>query len=106
MSGMITAVAAMVAVSAYSAYSSNQNANKSLKAQNAAQDEARQNAAKQEKAADEATNANNMKSPDTGAMMSAALQAGRGGVSSTMLTGASGIDPNKLNLGKNTLLGQ
>lgn len=97
---------AMVVASLYSAYSSNQNAKKSLAQQNAAQNEARQQAAAQEKAADEANNQQNMKSPDTNAMMSAAMMSGKSGVSGTMLTGAQGVEKDKLGVKRNTLLGQ
>jgi hypothetical protein len=61
--------------------------------------------AKQMAASEQAINKASQKSPDTSAILSAASQAGKGGASGTMLTGAQGIDPNLLNLGKNTLLG-
>ena len=60
----------------------------------------------QEKAADEATNAQSMKSPDTNAMMSAAMMSGKSGVSGTMLTGSQGVEKDKLNTKRSTLLGQ
>ena len=101
-----------VAGSAYSANQSSKNSKKALAQQESAQNDARLAAAKQEqqalkaeKSATEAENAANMKMPDTGAMMSGASQAGRGGASSTMLTGAQGVDPKKLQLGKSNLLG-
>jgi len=50
-------------------------------------------------------NAQNMSLPDTGAMMSSAMLSGKAGQSGTMLTGAKGIDKNKLELQRNTLLG-
>jgi len=55
--------------------------------------------------ADEANNQANAKSPDVSAMLSANLAAGRSGASGTMLTGAGGIDPTLLTLGKSSLLG-
>jgi hypothetical protein len=106
MSGLTAAVWAMAAVSAYSAVSSNQNAKKAAKQQESAQSDAKQQALAQEKAADEATNQQNMKSPDTGAMMSAAMMSGKAGVSGTMLTGAQGVEKDKLNTKRSTLLGQ
>lgn len=106
MSGTITAYVALAAIAGYGAVSSNKNAKKSLAAQNDAQKEARQQALAQEKAADEASNAQNMKSPDTNAMMSAAMMSGKSGVSGTMLTGAQGVDKDKLNTKRSTLLGQ
>lgn len=96
---------AALVVSAYGAYSSNQNAKKSQKMQEVAQQEAKQQAEKQEKASDQALNAANMKSPDIGGLLAAAASGNRSGQTSTMLTGPSGIDPNKLKLGKSTLLG-
>ncbi len=55
--------------------------------------------------ADIATNRANQKTPDIGAMLAGNQQAAQGGISGTMLTGPSGIDPTTLQLGKNTLLG-
>lgn len=99
------AMAAAVAVSAYSAYSQNQNSKKAMAQQESAQRQAEQNALKQEKAADEASNAANMRSPDTAAMMSSAMLSGKSGQSGTMLTGAQGVTKDKLGVQKNTLLG-
>lgn len=45
------------------------------------------------------------KAPDVNALLAAAQEAAKGGPSSTMLTGPSGIDPSALTLGKSTLLG-
>lgn len=64
------------------------------------------NVDKQEKASEMAANRANQKSPDTGSILDAARQAGKSGVSGTMLTGPAGVDPALLSLGKNTLLGQ
>lgn len=97
---------AMIVASVYSTVSSNKNAKKALKQQESAQSEAKQTALAQEKAADEASNAQNMKSPDTNAMMSAAMMSGKSGVSGTMLTGSQGVEKDKLNTKRSTLLGQ
>ena len=105
-SGSTVAIWALAAASAYSAVSSNQNAKKAAKQQESAQNDAKQQALAQEKAADEASNMQNMKSPDTGAMMSAAMMSGKSGVSGTMLTGAQGVEKDKLNTKRSTLLGQ
>lgn len=106
MSGGITATtvlaAAAVAGTAYTIY----NGQKQADAQEKAQNQAQANADKQEKAADQATNRANQKNPDTSAILDAATQAGKGGASGTMLTGAQGVDPATLALGKNTLLGK
>lgn len=95
---MIAAVAASTAV----AYN---NGQEQKKAAEKASQQAEANAKKQEKAADEATNRANQKRADTGAALDAASQSGKAGASGTMLTGPQGVDPNMLNLGKNTLLG-
>lgn len=94
-----------VAVAGASAYSSNRNAKAGLKQQEKAQQQALKQAQAQDAAADQAHNAANMKSPDVGGLLAAAAGGARGGQSSTMLTGPSGIDPNKLALGKSNLLG-
>jgi hypothetical protein len=94
-------VIAAVASTAYSIYSGERAAS----AQNEAQAKAEANAKKTADAADQANNKANQKRPDTGALASANEQAAKGGPSGTMLTGAQGIDPGALQLGKNTLLG-
>jgi uncharacterized protein (UPF0333 family) len=96
---------AMVVASVAGTYTANQNAKKSQKLQEEAQNQAVQQAKKQEAAADQALNAANMKSPDVGGLLAAAAGGNRSGQTSTMLTGPSGIDPNKLKLGKTNLLG-
>jgi uncharacterized protein HemX len=105
MSGAISATAivagAAVAGTAYSVYSGRQQ----KKAQSAAQNEARANALKQEKMADEATNRANQKKPDTMAILDAASQAGKAGMSGTMLTGPQGVSSDAMSLGRSTLLG-
>lgn len=70
-----------------------------------AQKQAKAAAAKQERAAEEANNRANQKGADTMALLSAAQQAGKAGMSGTMLTGPQGVSPSALSLGKNTLLG-
>lgn len=67
--------------------------------------QAQANVLKQEKAADQAFNAQNKKHANTGAALDSATQAGKAGASGTMLTGPQGVDLAALNLGKNTLLG-
>ena len=103
MSGGATAVMAAAAVAGVAiAYN---NGQEQKKAAEKASQQAEANAKKQEKAADEATNRANQKRADTGAALDAASQSGKAGASGTMLTGPQGVDPNMLNLGKNTLLG-
>ena len=108
----ITLAAAALAVAgagtAYQVYSGEQqrSAQKdALNQQREAQNKAEASALKQEKAAEEATNRSLAKRPDTGAILSAAEQASKTGVGSTMLTGSQGVDPSSLALDKKTLLG-
>jgi hypothetical protein len=64
------------------------------------------NAAKQQALlAEQDMNAANKKRASTTGLLSAAQQAGKAGISGTMLTGAGGVDSSKLSLGKSTLLG-
>lgn len=101
MSLAITAVATAVVGTAYSIYSGERNA----RAQASAVAQSEANASRTAALADQANNAANQKRPDTSSILSAASQAGRAGVSGTMLTGPTGVDPNSLTLGKSTLLG-
>lgn len=102
MSWAITAVAAAVAVSAGVSY---YNGQQQAAANKRAMNQAKENAEKQEKLAQEAMGRENQKKPDTNALLSAAQQAGKAGASGTMLTGPQGVDPGSLSLGKSTLLG-
>lgn len=77
------------------------SADQSRKAGNQAADAAQANADQQE----QQFNKLNGKQPDTAALMDQNMQAGKNGPSGTLLTGPRGIDPSKLLLGKNTLLG-
>jgi len=86
------------AVAAYSA-------NKQAGAQKDATNQATANAKATATAAEEANNKANQKKPDSDALLSANLTAGKTGQASTMLTGPAGIDPSTLTLGKTTLLG-
>lgn len=99
---MVMAMAAAAVAGTAVAYN---NGQEQKKAAEKASQQAEANAKKQEKAADEATNRANQKRADTGAALDAASQSGKAGASGTMLTGPQGVDPNMLNLGKNTLLG-
>jgi hypothetical protein len=60
---------------------------------------------KQLKASDENMNRALQKRPNTSRIVDEAAQAGKAGASGTMLTGSMGIDPSKLQLGRNSLLG-
>ena len=101
MSFTITAVAIAAIGTGYSIYAGERSA--SMQAE--AQKQAKANALKQEKAADEANNRANQKTPDTNALLSSAQQLSKMGTAGTMLTGPQGIDPATLQLGKTSLLG-
>lgn len=93
---------AAVAGTAYSIY----NGQQQLSAQKKGQQQALANANAQATAADQAMNKANQKRPDVAAILDAAAQSGRSGVSGTMLTGAQGVNQNSMALGRSTLLGQ
>ena len=97
---------AAVAISAISVGYGVYSGQKAAAAQKNALTQSQNNAQAQASAADQAMNKSNQKTPDTRNSIDAAMSAGRGGQSGTMLTGASGIDPSSLSLGKSTLLGQ
>jgi hypothetical protein len=80
-------------------------AQESLDMQKTAAEQATVQATKQADLAEQANNRANAKSPDITAVLSANEQSAKGGQSSTMLTGPTGVDMSQLNLGKNTLLG-
>lgn len=103
----------MLAISAavgtgYSIYQGEKAASQqeeALRQQQQAQTEAKAQATSQERRSQQAYNAANRKSPDVGSIMAGAEQAAKSGGAGTMLTGPTGVDPNQLALGKNTLLG-
>ena len=105
MSGAITATQVIAAVAGAGLVSSVVQGQQQQKQAKSAAAQAQANAEKQAKVADEQMNQANQKRADPNAALDAALQSGKSGVSSTMLTGAQGIDPNQLSLGKSTLLG-
>lgn len=77
---------------------------KAVKAQERAQEQAVTSAKEVSLASERANNRANAKTPNLIGL--ARDNAGAsGGVGSTMLTGVSGIDPEKMRLGKSTLLG-
>lgn len=93
---------AAVAGTAYSIYNGQQQLSVQKKGQQQALTQANASAT----AADQAMNKANQKRPDVSAILDAATQSGRAGVSGTMLTGAQGVDPSSMSLGRSTLLGQ
>ena len=102
---VVSAVVATVASTA-SSYIQGKKQERMQKKQLAAQESANKKAAAQAEAqqqqADQDYNKANQKKVDTAGIMGRSSQ-GDGG--STLLTGQSGVDPEKLKLGGNTLLG-
>ena len=102
MSYAYVAVAVATAISAGVSYN---NGQQQAKASKTALNQAKESADKQAMLAEQDMNAANKKRANTQGLLSAAMQAGRGGASGTMLTGPQGVDPKQLLLGKSTLLG-
>lgn len=95
--GLGAAAWGAIGTTAVAAYSANEQS----KAGNRAADRAKQAAATQE----QQFNKLNGKRPDLGALTDANSLDSKAGASGTLLTGPAGVDPNKLLLGKTTLLG-
>ena len=76
-----------------------------MRNQRAAQARASRQAEAQATASKAAIRRSEQQAPDVASIMAAAQESGAGGPASTMLTGPAGIDPSKLTLGRNTLLG-
>ena len=97
---------ALVAAAAIAGGAAIYSGEQSRKATNSAADMAQQESEKQlaqtekvAKAQEQATNRAQAKSADSSRILSAAQQAAKGGVSGTMLTGSTGVDPASLMLG-------
>lgn len=78
---------------------------RSLQDQEEAQGMALQESQKERRRADEAYNAANRKQPDVSGMLLAEQDAAKRQAAATLLTGAFGVDPGRLKLGRKTLLG-
>jgi hypothetical protein len=78
---------------------------KALALQKTGQQQAVQQALSTQRQGAIAQNAANQKMPDVASILQRAALAAKGGMGSTMLTGAGGIQPGQLNLGKTSLLG-
>lgn len=113
MSGAATIAAiigatAAVGTTAYGIYNGQQQQGqqkKAMAAQNTAQQEAEANALSTERQSAVAENAANQQTPNVAAILARAAKMGNAGLSSTMLTGPTGVSTGNLNLGKQTLLG-
>lgn len=82
------------------------NGQQQQKAAGQAQKQAKDAANAQALQADEANGRANSKKADISSILAAAQDSSKTGLSGTLLTGAQGVDPNQLLLGKSTLLGQ
>jgi hypothetical protein len=78
---------------------------RALVAQEQAQKVALGAAERQRRLAEEAENKANMKTPDISGLLTEAQRKARLGPAGSMLTGARGVDPTGLQLGRKTLLG-
>ena len=104
----ITSAIAAVASVGYSIYSGQKQQKqqqKQLKLQEEANVEAKETAKKEADRADVEMNRANRKKADVAAIQSKEDQSALSGPAGTMLTGVQGVDPDKLKLGGNTLLG-
>lgn len=105
MSGATTAIYVAAAVSAAAAATSYYQGQKQMGAQKSATKQAKAASDLTAKQQEEATNKANSRSPDVASLMYDNMENASGGQSGTMLTGAQGVDPASLSLGKSTLLG-
>lgn len=87
-------------VSAVQKFAAGRKADKRAKEANAQAKESSEKALKQQ---ERDMNRRNSKKPNVAAILAGNQQATQ---NTTLLTGPGGVDPNSLNLGKNTLLGQ
>ena len=104
----ITSAIAAVASVGYSIYQGqkqHKQQQKQLKLQEEANIEAKETAKKEADRADIEMNRANRKKADVAAIQSKEDQSALSGPAGTMLTGVQGVDPDKLKLGGNTLLG-
>lgn len=99
------AAAAFFGYSAYQGHKQSKQQEKQLKLQEQANRDAKERAKKAADQADVEMNRANRKRADVAAIQSKEEQSAMTGPAGTMLTGNMGIDPDKLNLGGNTLLG-
>lgn len=100
--------AAAVGSTAYGIYNGQKQQatqKQALANQNQAQQQAEANALSTERKSEVAQDAANQQKPDVTAILKRAATMGNAGLSSTMLTGPTGVSTGNLNLGKTTLLG-
>lgn len=78
----------------------------SLRMQEQQMREAEARATSQQRRSEQEMARANAKKPDISAIMQAAQEASKAGAAGTMLTGPRGVDPNALQLGRTSLLGE
>jgi uncharacterized protein HemX len=81
------------------------NQQKALTQQGQAQQAAKAATLSTERKNEVSTNAENQKTPDLAAILQSAMNASKGGVGGTLLTGPGGASGSGMSLGKSTLLG-
>ena len=104
----VISLALTAAGTGYGVYSGQRGAaaqKKGREAQKEAQDLAQAQAAQEQRAAEEAYRAKNQQNPNLDEILQKERDALNKGSSSTMLTGAQGVDQRKLRLSKSSLLG-
>lgn len=84
---------------------SDQAQRKGRRQQRTAQEAATATSVAEQRKADEALAAANRQAPDVTSLLTAEQQDRLRGPTSTRLTGAAGVDPNRLKLGRTSLLG-
>jgi transcription initiation factor TFIID subunit TAF12 len=92
--------------SIYSGEQGKKQQKQSLRMQQQQQREAEARATSQQRRSEQEMARANAKKPDISAIMQAAQESSRAGAASTMLTGPRGVDPNALQLGRTSLLGE
>ncbi len=100
-----TAVAASTYVSVKSANEQRRVQEKALEEQRKSNERAEQRAVQEEQRTEQEYNRQNRQTVDASNALDASQLAAQEGGGGTLLTGTMGVDPNELNLSKNTLLG-
>lgn len=100
--GVAAAAAGGAAVQGHQQSVASKNARQGQKE---AQADAKARALSQQRQNEQAQAAANRKTPDAGSLLQEEQAAALSGAGSTLLTGPAGVDPARLKLGRNTLLG-
>lgn len=98
--------AGTIGSSIYSGEQGKKQQKESLRMQQQQMREAESRATSQQRRGEQEMARANAKKPDISAIMQAAQEASKAGAAGTMLTGPRGVDPNALQLGRTSLLGE